>query len=138
MTAPVVPLTNADGPRAVFLPLPEVTEHLHVVHYATGTRAGASAPTPPVTAIVVQHVLTGAQMTFAAITAAEAARVRPDEFLAKFPDLEREALSAFTDFATTRLSAVWLHWRMRDALFGFDALKQRAAVRRVRHHGIAS
>ena len=124
-----------DGARAVFQPLPEVTEQLHVVHYATDTSAEGYA-TPPVVAIVVQNVLSGEQMTFATITNAHAAGIGPEAFHIRFPQLEREVLSAFSNFATTHAKAVWVHWRMRDALFGFDALKLRATVHRVRHHGI--
>lgn len=135
MSAQPAPAGTTEVPQPVFPPLPEVTEHLHIVHYATDPRASAHA-TPPVAAIVVQNVLTGAQMTFAAITEAEAAGVPPETVLAQYPDFEREALSMFADFATTRPEAVWVHWRMRDAIFGFDALNRRATVHRTRHHGI--
>ncbi|MDY3560227.1 hypothetical protein R5W23_001453 [Gemmata sp. JC673] len=122
MSAPDAKPGITDVPLLVYQPLPAVTDELYVVHYAAGPRPNGYAPTPPVAAIVVRHVLSGTNITFATFTEAEVAGLPHDEFLTHLPNLERDTLSAFTDYATNRPRAMWVHWRMRDAVFGFDVL----------------
>ncbi|AMV23321.1 hypothetical protein VT84_02860 [Gemmata sp. SH-PL17] len=136
MSAQVANPGITDVPPPVFQLLPPVTDDLHVVHYVAGPRVDEHAPTPPVAAIVVQHMLTGIRPTFTALTEAEVAGISPGEFAARLPDLEREVLGTFADYTTNRPRAVWVHWRMRDAVFGFDVLAQRARVQNVPGHGI--
>lgn len=102
MSAPSAKPGIMDVPPTVYQPLPAVTEELHVVHYAAGPRLNGYAPTPPVAAIVVRHVLTGINMTFATFTEAEVAGVLADEFVGQLSHLEREMLSTFADFVTNR------------------------------------
>jgi hypothetical protein len=125
-----------DVPPTDCPPLPAVNDDLHVIHYSSDLLANCPVQTPPVSAIVVQHFLTGAQMTFAVFTQAECARIPPAEVPGRFAELESEMLQLFADFVAGRPNSVWVHWRMRDAGFGFDVLTQRAAIRQVTPHGI--
>jgi hypothetical protein len=119
----------APEPTPVGLPpIPPVDENLHILHCSSALQCDCTDQTPPVSAIVVEHPWTGRQTTFAAFTIAESSGIHPAEFLTRLPDLERELLQRFFEFAAERPQAVWAHWGMRGAMFGFDALTIRARV----------
>jgi hypothetical protein len=112
--------------------LPERDARLFAVHYAQEKIENSVAQTPPVSAIVVQHVLTQDQRTFAAFKIAEAGGITPSEFPARLYELEGQLLREFFDFVAAHPEAVWLNWNMRGPLFGFEVLAQRARL-----HGLS-
>lgn len=136
MSAPTAGPGITDVPQRIYQPLPAVTADLFVIHYSSNPQAKSPHQTHPVSAIVAQHYLSGRRMTFAAFTVAEAAGIPASQFLKRFPQLEREMLTTFSDFTANHPSATWIHWGMRDAIFGFDVLAQRAAFYHVRAHWI--
>jgi len=109
-------------------PLPPLDWRLFAIHYSQELRANSEAQTPPVSAIIVQHVQTGLQWTFAAFSIAEQRRIQPSDFLARLPDLEKKLLQDFRDFVRRAPKAVWLHWGMRKPRFGFGVLAQRGQI----------
>src|SRR5262249_1310064 len=109
-------------------PLPPVDENLFAVHYSCELLANCPAQTPPVSAIVVEHVLTGHQAPFAAFLIAERTHIPSPEFLTRLPDLERELLRSFYGFVAAHPRAVWLHFGMKSVRFGFEVLAQRARI----------
>jgi len=117
------------SPTADPLPsLPVLDSRLYAIHYSQELQANSAAQTPPVSAIIVQHVLTGQQQTFAAFQVAEQRGISPADFLVHLPELEKQVLGEFFDFVARTLTAVWLHWAMRQARFGFEVLAQRARL----------
>jgi hypothetical protein len=110
------------------LPLPALDSHLHTIHYSQELQANCAAQTPPVSAIVVQQVLTGQQQTFAAFQIAEQRGISPADFTGYLSELEKQLLQDFFDFVARTPDAVWLHWAMRQPRFGFEVLAQRARL----------
>lgn len=124
--AAVVPAASLPPAR---LSLPELTANLLAVHYSQELQANSPAQTPPVSAVVVQNVLTGEQVAFAAFRVAERLGLGQGEWSSRFAELERQVLSDFYDFVARHPDAVWLHWAMRQPRFGFEVLAQRALLR---------
>jgi hypothetical protein len=121
---------STEGAAAVDLPpfLPELDTHLHAIHYSQELQEKSTSQTPPVSAIIVEHVLSGQQYTFAAAKIAERRRLPLSELVARLPELEKQLLGEFFDFVAARPDAIWLHWGMRKPTFGFDVLEQRARL----------
>jgi hypothetical protein len=127
--APDPPDPSSAGP----LPdLPARDARLYAIHYSQEKIENSATQTPPVSAIVVQHVLTQDQRTFAAFNIAERGGIVPSEFPTRLPGLEKQLLKEFFDFAAAHPEAVWLSWNMRGPLFGFEVLAQRARL-----HGLS-
>jgi hypothetical protein len=107
-------------------PLPEPDDDLYVIHCTQERAEDCTAATPAVSAIVVQHILTGDQRTFASLHIAERERISPPEIPARLAELERCLLEDFFAFAAGLPRSIWLHWGMRGPCFGFEVLSQRA------------
>jgi hypothetical protein len=127
------PMTQAEGGGpADFLPdLPAIDQDLFAIHYSSELQENCTTQTPPISAIVVQHVATGQQQTFAALRIAERRGLPARDFLGHMAALERELLQDFFAFVASHPAAVWVHWAMRGPVFGFEVLAQRARL-----HGI--
>lgn len=123
------PLTHVKSRTADALPaLPPLDSHLYAIHYSQELQANSPAQTPPVSAIVVQQVLSGQQQTFAAFQVAERRGISPTDFLTHLPELEKPLLKNFFAFVAQTPDALWLHWGMRNSRFGFEVLAQRARL----------
>lgn len=126
-------MRNASGlpppPATVpLLPLPPFDERLYAIHYSSELNANCPNQTPPVSAIVVQHVLTEQQDSFAVHLVAEERGIPPAEIPDSLPMLEEIVLIQFNSFVEGLPCANWLHWAMRQQRFGFAVLEQRSRV----------
>lgn len=122
---------NANDSHQPTLPLPELPvldSRLYAIHYSQELQANCPAQTPPVGAIIVQHVFTEQQHTFSAFHIAERLGIAPADFLTRLPELEKQLLEEFFGFVGKNTNAVWMHWAMRQARFGFEVLAQRARL----------
>lgn len=45
-----------------------------------------------------------------------------------YRDIEKELLTDFFAFVDKNLDKIWIHWNMRDSVFGFNAIEQRFRV----------
>lgn len=45
-----------------------------------------------------------------------------------YRDIEKELLTDFFAFVDKNLDKIWIHWNMRDSVFGFNAIEQRFMV----------
>lgn len=109
-------------------PLPPLDDQLYAIHYSSELNANCPNQTPPISAIVVQHVLTEQQSSFAVHLVAEEMGIPPAEIPDSLPDLEGIVLIQFNSFVETHPTANWLHWAMRQQRFGFAVLEQRSRV----------
>jgi hypothetical protein len=119
-------------------PMPVVDDNLHVIHYSQELHENVAFGTPQVAAVVVQHIKTGQQYTFAASEIAERGGISRENFLLRLAGLEASLLQTFFEFVRCRPRALWLHWGMRKSGFGFEVLTQRARVHGLEPVEIAS
>lgn len=136
MSAQVADAGNTDVPPPPYEPLPAVTKDLFVVHYSFDPHAVRQNRMPAVSAIVVQSLFSGTPLAFAPFTEAEACGIPPAKFQERFQEFEREMFRDFAEYTATHSAALWVHWGMREAFFGFDALTLRAKFHRQKYHNI--
>lgn len=102
-------------------------ERFYIIHYSSQSLFDAEASThsPRITSIVVRHYVSGQTVSFSMHTVAEYLGIQPDEVEEKYDDIERELLTQFYNFARDRREKYWVHWNMRNVIFGFEHLEHR-------------
>ncbi|MFC3175883.1 hypothetical protein [Undibacterium amnicola] len=101
-------------------------EHTVVVHYSCENfyDRGENPRSPRTTYIAVRNLDSGQTKSFSIHLIAEQ-RGLLDSIEQHYDDLEREMLLTFFDAVKERQHCLWMHWNMRDANYGFEALENR-------------
>ena len=101
-------------------------EYTVVVHYSCESfyDRDNNPKSPRVTSIAVRNLDTGQTKSFSIHLIAER-RGLLDSVEQHYDQLEREMLENFFDAVRERSHCKWLHWNMRDANYGFEALENR-------------
>lgn len=100
-------------------------EHTVVVHYSCESFYERDNPrSPRITSIAVRNLDTGQTKSFSIHLVAER-RGLLNSIDQHYDALEREMLEEFFETARTQQHCKWLHWNMRDANYGFEALENR-------------
>lgn len=102
-------------------------DRFYIVHYSSQSLFDAEigAHSPRITSIVVRHYVSGQTVSFSMHTVAEYLGVSSEDVEARYDDIERELLSQFYNFARDRREKYWVHWNMRNVVFGFEHLEHR-------------
>ena len=99
--------------------------HTVVVHYSCESFYDRQNPrSPRVTSIAVRNLDSGQTKSFSIHLVAER-RGLLDSMEQHYDQLEREMLEGFFEAVRERQHCRWLHWNMRDANYGFEALENR-------------
>lgn len=101
-------------------------EHTVVVHYSCESFYDRenNPRSPRVTSIAVRNLDSGQAKSFSIHLIAERLGLL-DSIEKHYDQLEREMLQDFYEEVRVRQHCKWLHWNMRDANFGFEALDNR-------------
>lgn len=101
-------------------------EHTVVVHYSCESfyDRDNNPRSPRVTSIAVRNLDSGQTKSFSIHLVAER-RGLLDSIEEHYDKLEREMLQAFYEEVRVCQHCKWLHWNMRDANYGFEALENR-------------
>lgn len=101
-------------------------EHTVVVHYSCESFYDRenNPRSPRVTSIAVRNLDSGQTKSFSIHLVAER-RGLLDSIEEHYDKLEREMLQDFYEGVRVRQHCKWLHWNMRDANYGFEALENR-------------
>ena len=103
----------------------ESPEDTLVVHYSCESFYDRTDPhSPRITSIAVRNLDSGQTRSFSIHLVAER-RGLLGNIEQHYDDLEREMLTDFFKYMEVKQDARWLHWNMRDANFGFEALENR-------------
>jgi hypothetical protein len=106
---------------AIFNP----AEHTLVIHYSCESFYDRANPrSPRVTSIAIRNLESGQTKSFSIHLVAERRGVL-DDMEAEYDALEREMLEDFFSIVREKQHCRWLHWNMRDANYGFEALENR-------------
>lgn len=107
-------------------------ERYYIIHYSSQSlydegvdRNGLS---PRITSIAVMYFATRQTVTFALHAIAEELKIAKDQIAARYDEVEREILDRFYAFARDRREKCWVHWNMRNVLFGFEHLEHRYRI----------
>lgn len=101
-------------------------EHTVVVHYSCESfyDRDDNPKSPRVTSIAVRNLDSGQTKSFSIHLIAERQRLL-ESIEQHYDQLEKEMLENFFDAVRERAHCRWLHWNMRDANYGFEALENR-------------
>jgi hypothetical protein len=102
-------------------------ERFYIIHYSSQSLFDAEAGehSPRITSVVVRHYQSGQTVSFATHTSAEILGIDPADIEAKYDQVEKDLLTKFYDFARDRRERYWVHWNMRNVVFGFEHLEHR-------------
>lgn len=100
-------------------------EHVVVIHYSCESFYDRdNLRSPRVTSIAIRNLDTGQTKSFSIHLVAERHNVL-DRIAEHYDELEREMLEGFFQAVRERQHCKWVHWNMRDANYGFEALENR-------------
>ena len=101
------------------------SEHTVLVHYSCESFYDRNNPrSPRVTSIAVRNLESGQTKSFSIHLIAER-RSLLDKIEQHYDQLEKEMLEDFFKTVEQKQHWQWLHWNMRDANYGFEALENR-------------
>jgi hypothetical protein len=105
-------------------------ERFYLIHYSSQGLFddGLDGMSPRITSIVVMHYETGQTVSFALHTEAETLGIARDQVLARYDEIERSLLVRFYNFVRDRRERNWVHWNMRNIVYGFEHLEHRYRV----------
>ena len=99
------------------------------IHYACESFAsGRGSDSPRITAIAATNLGTGETQAFSISAEAELLHLPPLKILARLDELETALLQKFFTFLALSRAMRFVHWNMRNAVYGFEALEHRSAV----------
>lgn len=100
-----------------------------VIHYACQSlfddKEGHS---PRIAAIVVTDYDNNQTTSFAMHMMAEKLGIAKGDIKDRFDDVEKLLLETFYDFVRNHPGNIWVHWNMKDLVFGFEVLAHRYGV----------
>jgi hypothetical protein len=101
-------------------------EHSVIVHYSCESFYDRedNPRSPRITSIAVRNLDSGQTRSFSIHLVAERRGVL-DSIDQHYDALEREMLENFCEEVRVRQHCKWIHWNMRDANYGFEALENR-------------
>ena len=106
-------------------------ERVIVLHYSCeGFYDRPDGSSSRVVSIAVRNLGTGQTISFSVHQIAEREGIPKDRIEEKYVRLERLLLDDFYEYARGHLNHIWVHWNMRDSLYGFQAIAHRYRVLR--------
>jgi hypothetical protein len=108
----------------------EIKKHpdrFYLIHYSSQGLfdEGLDGMSPKITSIVVMHYATGQTVSFAVHTEAETLGIPRDQVAVRYNEIELQLLTRFYNFARDRRERNWVHWNMRNIVYGFEHLEHR-------------
>ncbi len=84
--------------------------------------------TPRITAIAVKHYGTNQTTSFSIHKVAELKHIAFEEITSHYDELEKEMLKEFFSYVEKHSGYTWVHWNMRNIVYGFQAIEHRYKV----------
>jgi hypothetical protein len=113
--------------RSFFRNIKKHPERFYIIHYSSQSLydEGVDGLSPRITSIVVMHFSTRQTVSFAIHAVAEDLGIPRDEVEGRYDEIERALLERFYVFVRDRREKYWVHWNMRNIVFGFEHLEHR-------------
>ena len=101
-----------------------------VIHYSCESFYDrGEAESPRITSIAVRNLETAQTKSFSIHQLAERdGEVSREDIGDNYDRLEKRMLEEFFKYAENHENCIWLHWNMRDANYGFEALEHRFKI----------
>ena len=108
----------------------EEESRYYFIHYSCQSLNDTNTElSPRVTSIVLLHLSTKQMITFSTHDIAEELKIPKDKIVEKFDIIETKLLTRFFSFVETQAKdSSWIHWNMKNSVFGFEHLEHRYRV----------
>jgi hypothetical protein len=104
-------------------------DNLNIIHYSCESFYDrVDGTSPRITSIAVRHVGSRQTTSFSIHQVAELRGVTADQMEGVYDELERTMLNDFYKHVRQHAGRHWIHWNMRDANYGFQAIAHRHRV----------
>jgi hypothetical protein len=103
-------------------------KYVVVIHYACERFIRDKGTTPRITSIAVRNLESGQTESFSLHRIAEQKGINFNEIEKYYNDLERQLLKDYFKYVDSHKDYTWVHWNMRDMIYGFAALEHRYKV----------
>lgn len=99
-----------------------------VIHYSSESFLALGGKSPRITSIAIENLEFGQTELFAIYKSAEEMGIPFDKIVDQYNEIEKNMLDEYFDYLRNNHNKMWLHWNMRDSIFGFKALEHRYQV----------
>ncbi|MBN4081259.1 hypothetical protein JYT44_02720 [Caldithrix abyssi] len=103
----------------------ENEEYAVVIHYACEKFFKDKLTTSRITSVAIRNLASGQTESFSLNRIAEQKRISFVDIGNHYDELERELLNSYFKYLDSRRDYTWVHWNMRDMIYGFAALEHR-------------
>jgi len=101
----------------------------NVIHYSCESFVTNHGKTPRVTSICVMNLKSGQTKSFSIHLQAQISGLDFNNLdIDQYDDLEKDMLADFSSFVTQNATNRWIHWKMRDSNYGFEAINNRIKI----------
>ena len=101
----------------------------HIIHYSCQSLYDDNdGLSPRITSIVVNHFATEQTKSFSTHAIAEELHIEKQNVVPEFDKIEFELLRRFFEFVKDNNDKIWVHWNMRNLVYGFEHLEHRHTV----------
>lgn len=100
-----------------------------IVHYSCESFLNLRNRVPRITSIAVHNIESGQTISFSIYLTAQIKGLGVDKLSETLQNkLEKETLNDFYKFVRKHRSYKWVHWKMRDQVYGFEAINARYRI----------
>ena len=115
----------------------EDIELFYIIHYSCQNLNDDNEElTPRITSISIIHYSTQETFSFSTHIVAEKLQIKRTNINENYDDIERQLLCEFYQFTRRHRSKYWIHWNMRNAMYGFEHIEHRYAKLTGRHRNM--
>jgi hypothetical protein len=103
-------------------------EHVFLIHYSSESLfddPNADRLSPRITSIAVMHLSSRQTIRFSTHTVAEDLKIPRGQITQEFDRVEARLLERFYEFIRDRREKHWVHWNMKNIVYGFEHIEQR-------------
>jgi len=119
---------HKEGKR-ILSDLLEKKDKVLIIHYSCESFITTHGRTPRITSICIRNLGTGQNKTFSIHLQAQFDRLDFNNLSDKdYDNLEKSLLSDFYAYTEKYKDYKWVHWNMRDANYGFEAIANRYRI----------
>lgn len=109
--------------------LHNVNGRILVIHYSCESFYGKAGYTPRITGIAILNRENNESIIFSIHLSAQILHKNLEEINDKdFDEIEKHMLDEFNKFVINHSNYIWVHWRMRSASYGFQAISNRYRI----------
>lgn len=99
-----------------------------IIHYSCESFYDLKGKSPRISSIAVRNLQFEQSYLFTIYKSAEKKNIEFENIVEHYEEVEKSMLEDFYEFMKMNQHKKWMHWNMRDSIFGFKALEHRFSV----------